>query len=122
MGSSDGPRERKQAEASKPVESRVCPMSGKTGKCPISGMLSLDPEPAASSDTTADSSGKKPNKDPFAAGSKPIIVEGSSSSVSTRGRGGSSKLWDAATLLCPVHWGVSGLQLYGFVWLVGLLM
>lgn len=66
-------------------KSEACPMTGKHGTCPVSGMFS------------GGSSPKK--KDPFAKGSKSLITAGNDNEEK-------SLLW----MLCPVHWNIGTLK------------
>lgn len=69
------------AEGTTDDQTEKCPMTGKSGKCPVSGMLS------GSAASSSDAAPKK--ADPFAAGSKKMVTESASSGGSAIGDVGS---------------------------------
>ncbi|CAD7927383.1 unnamed protein product [Amoebophrya sp. A25] len=73
---------------------KACPMSGKYGQCPVSGLLSSKPDAEAKSD-------------PFAAGSKSLLSK-SSAEPSNEG----SLAW----ALCPIHWSKNTIYLVCIVY------
>ncbi|CAD7955331.1 unnamed protein product [Amoebophrya sp. A120] len=96
-----GESETAAASGAKEDQGKPCPMSGKYGTCPVSGLLSSSP------------AAKK--KDPFAAGAKsmvPATTEASSSAAS-----GESFLW----ALCPIHWERNTLYLILLAYVLGIL-